>query len=92
MKRRVFSVTDELHIFPAAAPWAYVPILKDKVPDVKPGGWGSIPVDVTVGKTTWRTSLFPMKKDNYFVPIKKQVREKESLKVGSKITVKYIAI
>lgn len=87
--KKVFLVTDNLQIFQVAAPWIYISIPKNKVPDVEPGGWGSIPLVVTVRKTTWRTSMFPMKKDHYFIPIKKAVCKKEALKVGDRVTVKY---
>lgn len=71
------------------APWMYLPIPNNKIPDVRPGGWGSVPVMVTVGKTTWRTSLFPAKEIGYFLPIKKAVAKKESLKVGDTVSVSY---
>jgi len=32
-----------------------------------------------------------MKKDDYFIPVKKAVRIKEKVSVGNKITVKYSA-
>lgn len=44
-------------------------------------GWGMIPVTVTIGATTWKTSLFP-KDGRYIVPIKAQVRTKENLDEG----------
>jgi len=70
-----------------ASPWTYIPIPDKKVPQVKTGGWGSIPVNARVGKTIWKTSLFPMKGKNYFIPIKRSVCEKESLSVGKTMTV-----
>jgi hypothetical protein len=42
-------------------------------------GFGSIKVEVTIGKTTWSTSIFPEAKDKYVLPIKKAVRKAESL-------------
>jgi len=86
---KVYKVTEKLHIFPTEAAWTYVPIPLSKVPDVPRGGWGRIPVNVTVGKTTWRTSIFPMRKDNYFVPIKRLVRDKEGLFVGEAVKLTY---
>lgn len=84
-----YSVTGKLCMFPGPAAWSYVPIPNSKVPKVRPGGWGSIPVVVTVGGTTWRTSLFASKGKKYFVPIKKSVCKKESLSIGKTLTVKY---
>jgi hypothetical protein len=43
-------------------------------------GWGSIPVTVTIGKTTWKTSIFPDKRSgSYLLPLKAEVRKKEGL-------------
>lgn len=83
-----FTVEDELRIFQMISPWRYVDIPYEHIEGLKTGGWGSIPVYVTVGKSTWKTSLFPMKKKTYFVPIKKLVCKKEGLTVGEKVAVK----
>lgn len=44
-------------------------------------GWGMIPVTVTIGRTTWTTSLFP-KDGGYVLPVKDKVRAAEHLDVG----------
>jgi hypothetical protein len=47
-----------------------------------PRGFGSVRVEVTVGETTWRTSLFPSSAtDTYVLPVKKPVRRAEELDV-----------
>lgn len=71
------------------APWMYLPIPAEKVPNVRPGGWGSIPVIATIGKTTWKTSIFPAKDIGYFLPVKKAVAKKESLIVGKLVNTAY---
>ncbi len=48
-------------------------------------GWGMIPVTVRLGKTEWRTSLWP-KDGGYIVPIKASVRKAEQLKEGDSVT------
>lgn len=40
-----------------------------------------------VGKTSWKTSIFPENKGTYLLPLKKEVRVKENLKVGDAIVV-----
>ena len=46
-------------------------------------GFGSIRVVVTVGATTWRTSLFPEAAGGSFVlPVKRAVRTAEDLEAG----------
>jgi len=50
--------------------------------------FGSIPVSVTIGKTQWRTSLFPDKKTkSYLFAIKADVRRREHIATGDTITV-----
>ena len=90
MKPKLFEVSGVLEIFEEyTASWTYLFIPFKSVPDVDPGGWGAIPIEVTVGKTTWVTSMFPLKKSGYFIPIKKLVQKKENIKAGDKITAKY---
>ena len=44
------------------------------------GGFGSVRVEVTVGETVWRTSLFPSAEAGaYVLPVKKAVRVAEGL-------------
>ncbi len=46
-------------------------------------GFGSLRVEVTVGATTWRTSIFPdSDRGAYVLPIKRAVREAEALVLG----------
>lgn len=43
-------------------------------------GFGSVRVEVTVGATTWRTSIFPdSTRRTYALPIKRAVRRAEGL-------------
>lgn len=52
-------------------------------------GFGSLRVDVTVGATTWRTSVFPSKGlRTYVLPIKRVVRRAEGLAEGDIVRVK----
>jgi hypothetical protein len=52
-------------------------------------GFGSLRVEVTIGDTTWRTSLFPdSKRKTYVLPVKKQVRVAEGLADGSPVEVR----
>lgn len=50
------------------------------------GGWGSLPVMVTIRKTKWKTSIFPDKKSGgYLLPLKAEVRKKEQIAVSDTI-------
>lgn len=65
--------------------WWFVtvpPELSDELADLPlpPRGFGSIRVRVTVGKTTWTTSVFPSDSNGgYVLPMKKKVRDAEDL-------------
>ncbi len=50
-------------------------------------GWGVIPVYVRIGKTDFKTSLFP-KDGLYLVPLKDSVRKAEDLFEGDEVTVR----
>lgn len=51
-------------------------------------GFGSVKVEVTIGSSTWKTSIFPDKKAGaYILPLKSEVRKKESIAEGDKIEV-----
>ncbi len=73
--------------------WALValpPELSREVDDsltAPPRGFGSVRVEVTVGGSTWRTSLFPSKElDSYVLPVKKAVRRAEQLDMDDSAT------
>lgn len=50
-------------------------------------GWGMIPVRAQIGKTQWKTSLWP-KAGGYVVPVKVSVRKAEGLEEGDRVTVR----
>ena len=50
-------------------------------------GWGMIPVMAQIGRTEWKTSLFP-KDGSYIVPLKDRVRKAEQIGEGDEITVR----
>lgn len=52
-------------------------------------GWGSLPVRVTIGNTTWKTSIFyDTKHQAYLLPIKADVRRIENLLEGNDVEVR----
>lgn len=46
-------------------------------------GFGSVRVDATIGGSRWRTSIFPSSDGTYVLPLKKSVRDSESLVEGA---------
>ena len=51
-------------------------------------GFGSVRVQVTVGGSTWSTSVFPSKPDAFVLPVKRAVRDKEGLAAGDVVDVR----
>ncbi len=50
------------------------------------GGFGSIPVQVRIGTTSWRTSIFPHRESGgYILPIKADVRKRENIGAGDEV-------
>ena len=50
-------------------------------------GWGAIPATVTIGETTWRTSLFP-RQGGYLLPVRDAVRAAEGIELGDTVEVR----
>ena len=78
----------EVWLWKSDASWHFVTVpeeVADEIEDMpmNRGGFGSVRVEVTIGSSTWRTSLFPSKEIGSFVlPLKKPVRVAEGLGVG----------
>ena len=75
------------------APWHFVTLPQDLADDIAEAtpprpGFGSVRVEVTIGSTTWQTSLFPDNRaGSYVLPIKKEVRSRERLAAGDEAAV-----
>ena len=74
--------------------WHFVTLPLDAADEVRDeagprAGFGSIRVSVTLGETTWQTSLFPEGAGGSMVlPVKKQVRRAEGLVAGDLCTLR----
>lgn len=86
-----FEFTGKIIFWRGPAPFYFVPVPAEESSEIKAisnlitYGWGVIPVTVQIGKTTWKTSLFP-KDGLYLVPIKAIVRKSEKLEEGDEIS------
>lgn len=91
----VFEFTAELWRYTGAAAWYFVTLPHDVADDIdeitgdERHGFGSVRVEVTVGASTWRTSIFPDNAASSFVlPVKKAIRVAEDLDDGAAVTVR----
>jgi len=81
-----------------ATAWHFITLPQDKSEEIKffsenvhgkRRGWGAVRVLVTIGNTTWKTSIFPSSElKAYILPVKLDVRKKEKILVGNKVEVK----
>jgi hypothetical protein len=86
-----YHVTGVVWKYDGYAAWYFLGIDKDTTRDIKAKvsqkkAFGSVKCIVTVGATTWRTSLFPDKQsETYLLPIKKIVRTREGVENGDRV-------
>jgi Domain of unknown function (DUF1905) len=87
-----FEIGAPLWRYPGADGWHFVSLpaeVSAEITDITAGarrGFGSVRVDVTVGATSWRTSIFPdSKTGTYLLPVKKAVRVAEHLEAGDEV-------
>jgi len=79
----------------SSAAWHFLsvpPAIADEIEEQwghRAAGFGSICVEVSIGTSTWSTSLFPdSKRETYVLPVKKAVRTAEDLVDGSRAAVR----
>ena len=93
-RSETFEFTAPLWRYPGEGGWHFVSLpaeIGDDIAEVTAGirvGFGSVRVAVTVGTTSWRTSIFPDSKTRtYLLPVKKEVRDAEKLETGDEVWV-----
>lgn len=87
-----FAFTTELWEWSAEGAWCFVTVPDDVGDEIRlrsgpPKAFGSVRVEVRVGGSTWRTSVFPDRTRGYLLPVKKAVRRAEGLEVGDAVRV-----
>src|SRR6185436_12532135 len=84
--------TGPMWFWKGPAPWYFVTVPTrdcDELKEISPFvtyGWGMIPVIVKIGRSEWKTSLWP-KDGRYIVPITARVRKAENLEEGQDVAV-----
>lgn len=90
-----YSLRGKVWAYPGQGGWRFVTIpeaLSVRIEAYAPGprpAFGSVRVVVSIGKTTWRTSLFPDKRARGFLlPLKAEVRKRERIADGDIVDIK----
>lgn len=93
MAKNRFRMRSEVWLYPGIAGWHFISLPKKQSQEIKKSfgavarGWGSLPVLVTVGKSEWKTSIFPDKKSGtYLLPLKSGIRKKERINAKDIVT------
>jgi hypothetical protein len=86
------KMKSKVWVYPGMAAWRFLTLPKKESGKIKKlfgglaRGWGSLPVLATIGKTAWKTSIFPDKKAGaYLLPLKAEVRKKEGITDGANV-------
>ena len=94
LNTNTFHFKTKLWTYSGKATWYFVSVPKKIAKEIeffasmgKRRGWGSVKVDVTIGSTSWSTSIFPSDDDAYILPIKSSVRKAESLVVDKSVAI-----
>lgn len=94
MRSKTYTCKEKVWLYPGAnAQWHFVTLTKEIGQEIKrtygqhARGFGSLPVEVTIGQTFWNTSIFPDKySGSYLLPLKAQVRKREDIEVGDVVS------
>ena len=88
-----FAFSAELWEWEGKAAWCFVTLPLEVSAEVReiprmPRGFGSVRVSVSVGGSTWQTSIFPdTKAKSYILPVKKAIRVAEGIEVHDSVEV-----
>ena len=93
MSNRRFKLKGKVHLYPGQAGWHFLPLPKKESTKIKAAfgaksrGWGSLRVTVTIGKTSWKTSIFYDSKGGaYLLPLRADIRKKEDIYADDTVT------
>ncbi len=89
----MITVTSLLWIWKgeAAGRWYFLTVPQEQSAEIKaqalghPRGFGSVRVEASIGKVTWRTSLYPLNAGGYLLPVKAEVRTRAYIAAGDEV-------
>jgi hypothetical protein len=88
MKLNKYKTKAKVEIFPQKGGWVYTRIPTEITKRLLHlADRGLIPINATVGKTSWKTSLLPMGDGTHFIALNAKVRKKETIELGNEITI-----
>jgi Domain of unknown function (DUF1905) len=99
-KIKTYTMTEKVFLYPGeSGNWHFVPITQKIGKEIRETfgksqrGFGVVKVEVTIGQTSWLTSMFPDKySGSYILPLKALVRKNEDIEAGDKVTFNIIIL
>jgi hypothetical protein len=89
-----YKFKEKMWLYTGPAAWHFITLPKKIAKEIEDlfginqKSFGSIRVKVTIGKTTWLTSIFKdTKAKSYLLPVKAEIRKKEKTKAGDLVSV-----
>lgn len=90
----MYKFSSKVKVYPGAAAWYFVMLPKSIAREIDfehghhKAGFGSLRVRVTIGQTSWQTSIFTdTKSSSYMLPLKVEVRKAEGIEVGNRVQI-----
>ena len=84
--KETYTMRSKVWVYRGSGAWHFVTLPKKQGKEIQEKygkyarGWRSLPVRVTIGETSWDTSIFPDKKEgSYVLPLKAAIRKKEDI-------------
>jgi hypothetical protein len=91
MVNKLFQVKGRVEIFPVKNPWVYIGVPEKYSKILKTfAERGLIAIRVTLGKSSWDTSLMPMGNGTHFIPLNAKIRKVERIKIGDIISLSFV--
>lgn len=93
-EKSTYTFAAKVWIYSGPTPWHFVTLPKKLAAEIRlfhanlAKSFGSIAVEATIGKTTWKTSVFAESKSgSYILPLKAAVRTSENISAGKQVRV-----
>lgn len=91
LSEEIFIINGKVEIFPQQGGWYYVGLPKKYTEIFKnQADRGLVAVKITLGDTTWDSSIMPKGDGTLFIALSKKVRQAEGVKLGDQIKLEFV--
>jgi hypothetical protein len=88
---KLYTFKAEVRLFPQDGGWYYVSVPQEYTDELKDlADRGLVAINVTVGSSSWDSSLLPMGDGSQFIPLSAAIRRKEKIELGMVVKVSFV--